>query len=153
MQCQLSPSDVIEICGIIASLLVSIVAIAISIISLRQNSRMIYVVGRESNVLGYSFCNSRLIFEIATEIFQLPFLLRQERSFKNRFGQVIYEDILHFENLKTESFLCEEDIEDAARSIAVRILSEKTKVYPDGKNIDLIFKAIEKAKCVNKSER
>lgn len=119
----------------------------------RQNSRMIYVVGRESNVLGYSFCNSRLIFEIATEIFQLPFLLRQERSFKNRFGQVIYEDILHFENLKTESFLCEEDIEDAARSIAVRILSEKTKVYPDGKNIDLIFKAIEKAKCVNKSER
>lgn len=41
MRCQLTPSDVIEICGIIASLLVSIVAIAISIISLRQNSRMI----------------------------------------------------------------------------------------------------------------
>ena len=117
-----------------------------------QNSRMIYVVGRESNVLGYSFCNSRLIFEIATEVFQLPFLLRQERAFKNRFGQVIYEDILHFENIKTENFLSEEEIEDAARSIAVRILSEKAQMYPGSKNIELIFEAIEKAENVNRSE-
>lgn len=117
-----------------------------------QNARMIYVVGRESNVLGYSFCNSRLIFEIATEIFQLPFLLRQERAFKNRFGQMIYEDILHFENAQTEKFLSEEDIEDAARSIAVRILSEKAQMYPDSKNIELIFEAIERAENVNRSE-
>ena len=117
-----------------------------------QNARMIYVVGRESNVLGYSFCNSRLIFEIATEIFQLPFLLRQERAFKNRYGQMIYEDILHFENAQTEKFLSEEDIEDAARSIAVRILSEKAQMYPDSKNIELIFEAIERAENVNRSE-
>lgn len=117
-----------------------------------QNARMIYVVGRESNVLGYSFCNSRLIFEIATEIFQLPFLLRQERAFRNRFGQVIYEDILHFENAQVENFLSEEDIEDAARSIAVRILSEKAQIYPDSKNIELIFEAIERAENINRSE-
>lgn len=117
-----------------------------------QNARMIYVVGRESNVLGYSFCNSRLIFEIATEIFQLPFLLRQERAFKNRFGQMIYEDILHFENAQTEKFLSKEDIEDAARSIAVRILSEKAQMYPDSKNIELIFEAIERAENINRSE-
>lgn len=117
-----------------------------------QGARMIYVVGRESNVLGYSFCNSRLIFEIATEIFQLPFLLRQERAFKNRFGQVIYEDILHFENSKIENFPSEGDIEEAARSIATRILSEKAQMYPDSKNIELIFEAIEKAENVNRSE-
>lgn len=117
-----------------------------------QNARMIYVVGRESNVLGYSFCNSRLIFEIATEIFQLPFLLRQERAFKNRFGQMIYEDILHFQNAQIEKFLSEEEIEDAARSIAVRILSEKAQMYPDSKNIELIFEAIERAENVNRSE-
>ena len=117
-----------------------------------QNARMIYVVGRESNVLGYSFCNSRLIFEIATEIFQLPFLLRQERAFKNRFGKMIYEDILHFENAQIENFLSEEDIEDAARSIAVRILSEKAQMYPDSKNIELIFEAIERVENVNRSE-
>lgn len=118
----------------------------------RQNARMIYVVGRESNVLGYSFCNSRLIFEIATEIFQLPFLLRQERSFKNRFGQIICEDILHFENVQTENFLGENALEDAARSIAVRILHEKAQMYPDSKNIKLVLEAIEKAKNINKSE-
>lgn len=83
----------------------------------RQDARMIYVVGRESTVLGYSFCNSRLIFEIATEIFELPFLLRQERVFKNRFGQLIYEDILHFANVKTEDCPSDEEIENAARSI------------------------------------
>ncbi len=117
-----------------------------------QGARMIYVVGRESNVLGYSFCNSRLIFEIATEIFQLPFLLRQERAFKNRFGQVIHEDILHFENSKMENFPSEEDIEEAARSIATRILSEKAQMYPNSKNIELIFEAIEKAENINRSE-
>ena len=118
----------------------------------RQNARMIYVVGRESNVLGYSFCNSRLIFEIATEIFQLPFLLRQERSFKNRFGQIICEDILHFENAQTENFLGENALEDAARSIAVRVLHEKAQMYPDSKNLKLVLEAIEKAKDINKSE-
>ena len=116
------------------------------------NARMIYIVGRESNVLGYSFCNSRLIFEIATEIFQLPFLLRQERSFKNRFGQVIYEDILHFQNIEMKNLLSEEDIENAARSIATRILSEKAQMYPESKNIKLIFEAIFRAKNVNRSE-
>jgi len=113
---------------------------------------MIYVVGRESTVLSYSFCNSRLIFEIATEIFELPFLLRQERVFKNRFGQLIHEDILHFENVKTEDFLSEEEIENAARSIAIKILSEKAQMYPDSKNIELIFEAIEKAENVSRSE-
>jgi len=118
----------------------------------KQGARMIYVVGRESNVLGYSFCNSRLIFEIATEIFKLPLLLRQERVFQNRYGQLIYEDILHFENGKTGDFFSEEDIETAARSIATRMLTEKAQIYPDSKNIELIFEAIEKAENINRSE-
>lgn len=41
MQCPLTVSDVIEICGIIASLITSIVAIVISVKTLRQNSKMI----------------------------------------------------------------------------------------------------------------
>lgn len=118
-----------------------------------QNARMIYVVGRESNVLGYSFCNSRLIFEIATEIFNLPCLLRQERSFKNRFGQIIYEDILHFKNTNKDFSLNEADIENAARTIATRALSEKAMAHLDSKNIGLIFEAIKKAENVQQSER
>lgn len=41
MQCSLTVSDIIEIIGIISSTTVSIVAIVISLASLRQNSRMI----------------------------------------------------------------------------------------------------------------
>lgn len=118
----------------------------------KQNARMIYVVGRESNVLGYSFCNSQLIYEIATEIFELPFLLRQERVFKNRFGQLIYEDILHFRNYKTDDTLCDDEIEKAARTVAIRMLSEKSQTYPDSKNIESVFAAIAKAETVKKSE-
>lgn len=118
----------------------------------RDGAHMIYVVGRESNVLGYSFCNSKLIFEIATQIFELPFLLRQERVFKNRFGQLIYEDILHFENSKTEFSLCDEEIISAARSIAVKMLFEKAQRFPDSKNIGFIAEAIKKSDKINRSE-
>lgn len=118
----------------------------------QPNSRMIYVVGRESNVLGYSFCNSELIYNIATEIFELPFLLRQERVFKNRFGQMIFEDILHFENDKKNLLLDDELIIERARSIATRMLKEKAEMMPESKNIEFIFEAIDKAEKVNKSE-
>lgn len=118
----------------------------------KDGSRMIYIVGRESNVLGYSFCNSKLIFEIATQIFELPFLLRQERVFKNRFGQLIYEDILHFENTKTGAYPSSEEIISAARSIAVKMLFEKVQLYPDSENVGFIVEAIEKSERINRSE-
>lgn len=65
---------------------------------------------------------------------------------------MIYEDILHFKNAQTENLPGEKDIEDAARSIAVRILFEKTQMYPDSKNIEQIFEAIERAGNINRSE-
>lgn len=118
----------------------------------KEGARMIYVVGRESTVLGYPFCNSQLIFEIATQIFELPLLLRQERVFKNRYGQLIYEDILHFENTNTNERDGYDRIVAAARSIAVRMLAEKAQMYPNSDNIDFIFEAIEKSQEVNRSE-
>lgn len=115
-------------------------------------SRMVYVVGRESNVLGYSFCNSELIYNIGVEIFNLPFLLRQERVFKNRFGQMIYEDILHFENSKDKISLDDLAIVEMARVIATRMLSEKAELMPESKNIEFIYDAIEKSAKINQSE-
>ncbi len=118
----------------------------------QPESRMVYVVGRESNVLGYSFCNSELIYNIGVEIFNLPFLLRQERVFKNRFGQMIYEDILHFENSKEKIFLDDLAIVEMARVIATRMLSEKAELMPESKNIEFIYDAIEKSAKINQSE-
>lgn len=59
----------------------------------KPNSRIILIIGRESNVLKLPFCNSELIYNIASGIYGLSLIVRQERSFKNKFGQMIYEDI------------------------------------------------------------
>lgn len=115
----------------------------------KTGARLIYVVGRCSTVLGYSFCNSELIYTIATEIFCFKLLLRQERSFKNRYGETIFEDILHFENgekcIESDDF-----VSNAAREIAIRILTDKLAV--DNKNNNLLLEAIHNAKKIQTSE-
>lgn len=115
----------------------------------KPGSRMIYVVGRESTVLGCSFCNSELIYEMAQEIFGLDLILRQERVFKNRYGTMIYEDILHFENDKEKYQVDEKLISEKAREIAVRMLKEKK---PIEKNEATLQEAIIFANKVKKSE-
>ena len=118
----------------------------------KNKARMIYVVGRESMVLGYTFSNSRLIYEICTEIFKLPFVIRQERVFKNRYGQMIYEDILHFRNNKEMLETDKTNILDLSRNIAVKMLNEKIKLNSDNKNYNLILKAATEASKVKESK-
>ncbi len=115
----------------------------------KQNARMIYVVGRESTVLGCSFCNSELIYNIALEIFGLELDIRQERVFKNRYGTMIYEDILHFTNSKVGLEVDEQKICAMAREIAVRMLQDKE---PEEKNRTVLNDAIQFADKVKKSE-
>lgn len=115
----------------------------------KDDARMIYVVGRESTVLGYSFCNSELIYNICTRIFDLPFLIRQERVFKNRFGQMIYEDILHFSNVNNTRTIDKFLIDEEARKIAVEMLSSKEE--QENKNKDLLEEAISKSANVKES--
>lgn len=118
----------------------------------KAGSRMIYVVGRKSHVLGYSFCNSQLIYELATEIFNLPFGIKQERVFKNRFGQMIFEDILHFYNHKLKVTLEQDEIISSARKIAVKMIEDKIKESCENKNIVLLKEAIEKSGKIEASE-
>lgn len=115
----------------------------------KPERRMIYVVGRESTVLGCSFSNSKLIYEIASEIFGLELIIKQERVFKNRFGTMIYEDILHFKNNKEMIGISENNILEKAQVIAVKMLKEK---QPEEKNVNSLEDAIEHANRVKKSE-
>lgn len=62
---------------------------------LRPDGRVILVVGRESNIRGLSFKNGMLVAAIALGGAGFHLETRQERKFKNKFGEVIYEDILH----------------------------------------------------------
>ncbi|MEG4251121.1 DNA methyltransferase [Microcoleus sp. Pol10D4] len=62
----------------------------------RPNSRIIFVVGKESNIRGTPFFNGELVAEVARQVLGISLNIRQERSFVNRYGKIIKEDILHF---------------------------------------------------------
>ena len=62
----------------------------------RHNSRIIFVVGKESNIRGTPFLNGELVAEVARQVLGISLDIRQERSFVNRYGKTIKEDILHF---------------------------------------------------------
>lgn len=113
----------------------------------KDNSRIIFIVGRESNVRKVSFSNSKLVYLVARECIGMNLILKQERVFKNRYGQMIYEDILHFENTK----LCnksESEIIRTAKEIANNELSEAIH-KASGDVLEDIHSAIEKLNDVN----
>ena len=62
----------------------------------KEGSRLIVIVGRESDVRKTRFFNGEIIAALATRCVGFQLILRQERVFMNRFGEKIYEDILHF---------------------------------------------------------
>ena len=60
-----------------------------------DNGRVILVVGRSSKVRGVSIENGKLLAAIAIGGAGFVLERRQERKFKNKFGELIYEDVLH----------------------------------------------------------
>ena len=63
---------------------------------IKANGRIIVIIGRESRVRRVSFQNYKVLSAIALGGAGLKLISRQERKFINRFGEKIYEDILHF---------------------------------------------------------
>ena len=92
----------------------------------KEHSRVVVVVGRESNVRKTRFFNGEIMAALACRCLGFPFVSRQERVFMNRFGEQIYEDILHFHVKKGVGALAED-----SRSVAVEILKEARKRSPD----------------------
>lgn len=64
----------------------------------KPGAKLIFIVGHESNVLGVPFYNAQLLSDIATKSGCFNLILRQSRHFKNKFGKVIREDLLHLVN-------------------------------------------------------
>jgi SAM-dependent methyltransferase len=62
----------------------------------KPNAEIIIVVGRESQVRKTVFFNGEIVAGLAVRCAGFAFRSRQERVFQNRFGEMIYEDILHF---------------------------------------------------------
>jgi len=62
----------------------------------KSAGRIIFVVGRESNVLRTPFYNGDIVANLGVRSVGLEVERRQERVFMNRFGAMIREDIIHF---------------------------------------------------------
>ena len=62
----------------------------------RDTARMVFVVGRESNVHRTAFFNGAILRRLAEDVVGIRTTLQQERKFQNKFGNTIKEDILHF---------------------------------------------------------
>ncbi|HET6432972.1 DNA methyltransferase [Dyella sp.] len=60
----------------------------------KQGAPVVFVVGRQSSVLGCSFRNSHLIESLMRKSAGYQVLQTEERVFSNRYGQDIYEDVI-----------------------------------------------------------
>ena len=104
----------------------------------KENSKIVFIVGRESSVRKTNFMNGEIVSEIACQCANVKILNRQERVFINRYGIKIYEDILHFSSSK---FL-KNPIQNA-KEVAYRLLKSVMSSAPDESMADLC-NAIEK---------
>ncbi len=91
----------------------------------KEGSRIIVIVGRESNVRKTRFFNGEIVAALATRCACFSFVTRQERVFQNRFGERIVEDLLHLEVRKSGNADPNE-----SRTIAREVLEKARKRTP-----------------------
>jgi DNA modification methylase len=97
----------------------------------KENSRIVFVVGRESSVKKTNFRNGEIVTEIACSC-GAKIINKQERVFINRFGNSIYEDILHFESSKKT-----ENPVKKAKEISYKLLQSVLSYAPEESQSDL----------------
>lgn len=114
----------------------------------RQTAPIIFVVGRESRVRGTPFGNGEIVAEVATKALGFSLTLKQERVFQNRFGNDIYEDILHF----TKPLNNRNDLNPLmiSRQIAQEVLEAAFRIAPENAKDD-IQSAIQRISVVHPS--
>jgi hypothetical protein len=98
----------------------------------KENSRIIFIVGRESAVRKTNFRNGEIVTEIACKCCGLRIVNKQERVFINRYGINIYEDILHFISSKNISDPIQE-----VKEVAYLLLQSVVSSAPDESQLDL----------------
>ncbi|NUQ64217.1 MAG: hypothetical protein HUU20_17240 [Pirellulales bacterium] len=88
-----------------------------------EEARIVLVLGRESNVHKTAFYNGEILKRLATDIVGMRLHQQQERVFLNRFGQSIYEDLLHL-TPEQDHLRVKIDIVEEARSLGREVLAE-----------------------------
>jgi hypothetical protein len=120
---------VVQFCLDIAQTLNELVRIC------RSDARLIFIVGRESMVKGTRFFNGEIVAEIAYRALGFDLILKQQRMYRNNFGQNIFEDILHFSpaitNLPSEGYL------EVARMLSQEVLETSYSNAPEKSKPDI----------------
>ena len=109
---------------------------------LKIDGKAIFIVGYESNVLGVPFYNSNIVSELIQGIDGLEIAQTQQRSFQNKFGKVIREDLLHFVKKVSFDHSACLDVLEIARDVANQELSRGLEIVAD-KNRASLISAIE----------
>lgn len=111
-----------------------------------RNAKIIFIVGRESNVRKTPFYNADLLVKVA-QVCGFCLKGKQSRVFGNKFGVDIYEDILRF-SIKSKELNA--SATDAARAIGIKGLKAALKIVPD-EVIPELEDAVQKAKKIQPS--
>jgi hypothetical protein len=98
-----------------------------------QDARLVLVLGRESNVHKTPFFNTNILQRLATEVLGMCLHQKQERVFVNRFGQSIYEDLLHLTTTRSHA-LAMADVVRQARRIGKAVLVEALDRTPSDRS-------------------
>lgn len=98
----------------------------------KQSGRIIFVVGRESNVRRTPLLNGDIVAALATKCLGFHLETRQERVFKNKFGAMIFEDILHLTGIAE----VREPILDP-RAVGRQALENALKLAPPEAAVDI----------------
>ncbi len=117
---------------------------------LKPKGTAVFVVGRESRVRKTPFYNGEIIAEIAVRACALSLELKQERVFRNRFGQDIYEDILHFRRRTGERVASRAAIERMVLGVAEEVLQSTLDSCPDESRAD-VAQALSSLESVTRS--
>ncbi len=112
----------------------------------KADAKIIFIVGRESNVKKVAFYNAALLREVA-QISGLGLVGEQHRVFGNKFGQDIYEEILRF---RIDNKFHSVDILERAREVGIRALKANTERASKAIKTE-IADAIEKSRTIEPS--
>jgi len=107
------------------------------------------ILGKESNVHKTPFYNGQILERLSAEIIGFRVQLKQQRVFLNRFGQRIYEDLLHL-SPGTKKSMEREQLIAEARSLGREVLMEALDRVPKDRRCYL-EEAINRASQVDPS--
>lgn len=95
----------------------------------KNGSRIIFIVGKYSTIKKAKVYNGEIVKELGLSM-GLDLVLDQTRKFKNRFGQDIVEEIIHFKNCGNKK-IHRKDLEKIANEIAIKSLTKTLSTTAD----------------------